>query len=153
MIRAAAWPIVLILGAGTLCLGQEFPPPRVVPEKLPSTKADASGEKSKAVDEKAPPRSVPILFPSPPFRPAAPVVLDPRTHAWEQITNDFNVVADGGIPSDSPGPAAAACPARTHTTFGHWLRMFKARPAGKQAIELHKDGQTGEWHVGGTPPE
>ena len=153
MNRATAWLIVLVLGTGTLCHGQELPTPRPDKENPPSTKADAAETKAKTGDKAATTRPAPILFPSPPFPPAAPLVHDPRTGAWEQINADFNVVAGEGIPPNNSGPVGLASHAENRMTFGYWLRKFKTRPTGKQTIELYKNGQTGEWHVGEVPPE
>ena len=157
MIRTAAWPVILILGTGHLCHGQDFPPPRPIRE-LPPAKAEGvekpkkDAEKPKKDAEKSAAPAVPILFPSPPYRPADRPVLDPRTGAWEQVYGDFNVVADEGIPTTNPGPIGIAAPSRTRTRFGHWSRMFKARPACDQTIDLYKTGK-GEWHVVGVPSE
>jgi hypothetical protein len=152
MIRATAWLAVVVLGTGTLCRGQELPTPRPVKEKPRAAKADPAKTKATTDDEKSTPLP-PILFPSPPFPPPARLVLDPRTRAWEQVYADFNVVADEGIPPDHHGSVPAAESLRTQMTIGYWLRRFKAGPARQKTIELHKNGQTGQWHVAEVPPQ
>jgi len=153
MTRVTAGFIVLAVVTCSLCHAQELPAPRALPDdKKSPTKADASGTKAKMGDEKSTKRPTPILFPSPPFPPPAPPVVDPRTGAWEQINADFNVVAEVGIPPESPRPVAVASPAPTRTTLGYWLRQFKNRCTGERTIELSKPGETSEWHIAETPP-
>ncbi len=132
---------------------KELPGPSLLPDaKKPSTKTDQAGTKAKTGDEKTTTRPAPNLFPSPPFPPAAPPVYDPRTHAWEQIVADSNVVSEVGAPQESPGAVVVAGPRRTRMTLGYWLQQFKARCTGERTIELSKDSQSGEWHISEVPP-
>src|SRR5262245_19867578 len=87
---------------------KDTPPPDRAEKKdaPPVDKAEEKDEKSSSQDGPPRPRAA---YPHEPFPPPAPPVMDPRTHAWEQVrSGDYAPLRCGPEvivpPAPAPGP-------------------------------------------------
>jgi hypothetical protein len=107
MKTVAAWLLVLGLAAPAWARGGQAPDKKDAPA---ADKAEEKGEKSPEQDAAPRPRAV---YPPDPFPPPAPPVMDPRTHAWEQLWwGDYAPRPCGPAfvltPASPPGPVLPA---------------------------------------------
>jgi hypothetical protein len=113
------------------CLAQDrLEGPRVRPLAAPPALGKEAGQK-----ELAP---TPVLFPASPFPPPAPLVLDPRTGAWQQARG---AAQEDGLAS--PALLQGTCcigPGRRRNLLEKILNHFCHRPvvAVPQRAEAHE---------------
>jgi hypothetical protein len=88
----------------------------------------------------------PILFPAPPYPPAAPAVVDPRTGAWEQMHSPLEAGAD----MEGPGMPVGHHPLlQVRKALRHWIYHYNHSGAGAGGIVIDVSPSEGssEWHA------
>jgi hypothetical protein len=182
MIRTLAWLIAGTLGVAACSPASELPRPLVgvrLPVYRQDDKAakdskngkeakdkDGNGGKNGKEEKKADaaPSPMPTLWPTNPFPPPAPPVLDPRTGAWEQVYGPCGVQHVEAVIS-APGTMPATMPAVEPTLpapapvtdsqvqerggMRDWLDRWrtKNRTRGERSLHFTRNAQTGTWEI------
>jgi hypothetical protein len=147
MTRSAVWVFALVLGAARLCQAQELPKPSPLSkDKEPPAKAGTPLKAVKTADEQ-PKNPVPVLFPAPPYPPPAPAVVDPRTGAWEQITNPVEAEAEVAGPVVGCGPEICGGWPQARMAIRGWFYRFNHSGEGASPLDLSRDEHSSDWKL------
>jgi hypothetical protein len=153
MARSIGWLMILAVGVGSLCrAGQPAPAPLSRP--LTDEKA-GKGTGTKKGEETHASNPTPVLFPTEPFPPPAPPVIDPRTCAWQQVWSPHGEEMaihphhPEPVPVSAPpsAPISAAPAASPPTGLRAWLQRVSWQPEREKTLEMSRNQQTGEWNI------